>query len=82
MINSQNIKTITDMRRNADGLLKLAKKSKAPIGILKNNKLEAYLVDSKTLERLEELVEDYLDSKMVEKRLIMAKEGDFIELDE
>ena len=79
MITSDNLKTITDMRKDADGLLKLANKRKEPIGILKNNKLKAYIIDAKTLEALEEFVEDYLDKQMVEERLINAKPGDFIE---
>ncbi|OGM13162.1 hypothetical protein A2V80_01020 [Candidatus Woesebacteria bacterium RBG_16_39_8b] len=65
------------MRRKADELLKLATAKKEPIGILKNNKLEAYLIDAQTLENLERFVEDYLDSKMVEERLINAKKKDF-----
>jgi PHD/YefM family antitoxin component YafN of YafNO toxin-antitoxin module len=82
MITSQNLKTITDMRKDADGLLKLAKKKKEPIGILKNNKLKAYLIDAQTLESLEAFVEDYLDYKMVKKRLEKAKKEDFVEFEE
>jgi len=82
MITSQNLKTITDMRKSANELLRLATLTKEPIGILKNNKLEAYLIDAKLLEALEEFVEDYLDEKMVRERLEKAKESDFIESDE
>ncbi len=82
MITSQNLRTITDMRKKADELLKLATAKKEPIGILKNNKLEAYLIDAQTLEALEEFVEDYLDEKMVQERLVNAKKSDFIESDE
>ncbi|KKR30348.1 MAG: RelB [Candidatus Woesebacteria bacterium GW2011_GWA1_39_8] len=70
------------MRKNADELLTLAARKKEPIGILKNNKLKAYLIDAETLEALERFVEDYLDSKMVEERLIKAKKSDFIKSDE
>ena len=69
------------MRKNADGLLKLAARKKEPIGILKNNKLKAYLIDAKTLEALEEFVEDYLDRRMIEERLHKAKKSDFIDFD-
>lgn len=69
MITSSNIYTITDMRKRANELLKLVARSKQPIGIFKNNKLQAYLVDPETLESLEALVEDYLDLKMVTNRL-------------
>jgi PHD/YefM family antitoxin component YafN of YafNO toxin-antitoxin module len=69
------------MRKNANGLLKLATRKKEPIGILKNNKLKAYLIDAKTLEALEEFVEDYLDREMIEKRLHKAKKNDFVDFD-
>lgn len=82
MITSDNLKTITDMRKNANGLLKLANRKKEPIGILKNNKLKAYLVDAKTLEALEEFVEDYLDRTMIEERWIKAKKSDYIKMDD
>lgn len=52
MITSQNLRTITDMRRDADGLLQLAQQRKEPIGILKNNKLIAYLLDARAFEKL------------------------------
>lgn len=82
MVTSQNLKTITDMRKDADGLLKLAEKTKSPIGILKNNKLKAYIIDAKTLEKLEQVLEDYEDSQLVEKRFTNAKPKDFVKLDD
>ena len=81
MITGQNLKTITDMRKKADELLRLAARKKEPIGILKNNKLKVYIVDAETLEALEEFVEDYLDEKIVQERLVNAKKGDFIKSD-
>ncbi|OGM31435.1 hypothetical protein A2630_01430 [Candidatus Woesebacteria bacterium RIFCSPHIGHO2_01_FULL_44_10] len=77
MITSQNLRTITDMRKDADGLLQMAARLRQPVGILKNNKLKAYLIDARTLEALEAFVEDYLDSKMVDERLHNAKKSDF-----
>ena len=82
MITSQNLRTITDMRRDADGLLRLAAERKEPIGILKNNQLKAYLVDARILEKLEEFVEDVIDGQLVEERLIKAKPSDFRDYDE
>lgn len=81
MITSQNLRTITDMRRDADGLLQLAQQRKEPIGILKNNKLQAYVVDAATLEKLEEFVEDIIDGQMVEERWVKAKPSDFRDYD-
>lgn len=76
MISSQNLRTITDMRRDADEILRLAARRKEPIGILKNNKLQGYFVDAKTLETIEALVEDYLDTQLVSKRLKPTRQSD------
>lgn len=65
------------MRKRADELLKLAIAKKEPIGILKNNKLKAYLIEAETLEALESFVEDFLDYKMIRERLNNAKKKDF-----
>jgi PHD/YefM family antitoxin component YafN of YafNO toxin-antitoxin module len=80
MIDSTNLRTITDMRKKADELLAMARKSKEPIGILRNNKLEAYLIDAKTLENLEKVVEDYLDTRAV-KQVDLRKAKDFEDLE-
>ena len=80
MIASTNIRTVTDMRRDANGLLSLASRLKQPIGILKNNKIRAYLLDPETLEGLENLVEDYLDYQMVAER-VSGKDKDFLDLE-
>ena len=81
MITSQNLRTITDMRRDADGLLQLVARRKEPIGILKNNKLRADLIDAQLLEKLEEFVEDVIDGQMVEERWLKAKPSDFRDYD-
>lgn len=82
MITSKNIRTITDMRKGAAQLLNFVVHSKEPVGIFKNNKLAAYLVDPKTLELLEALVEDYLDLQLVTERLTKTKKADFREFEE
>lgn len=74
MINSKTIRTVTDMRKDADGLLELVDEEKKPIGIFRHNKLAAYLVDPETLEALEAFVEDYLDTQLVENRLNVKKD--------
>ena len=80
MITSQQLRTITDMRKRADELLRLVSAKKEPIGILKNNRLKAYLVDSQTLESLESLLEDLLDRRLATDRLNAPKK-DFLELE-
>ena len=81
MITSKTTRTITDMRKSANELLDFVSRAKQPIGILKHNKLAAYLVDPETLESLEALIEDYLDLKMVAERLTKAKKSDFSEFE-
>lgn len=67
------------MRKDADGLLELAGRGRTPIGIMRHNKLEAYLIDSETLEALESFAEDYLDTQLVESRL--DNKGEFRDLE-
>lgn len=76
MITSKTIRTVTDMRKDADGLLELVKNEKRPIGIFRHNKLDAYLIDPQTLESLEAFVEDYLDQKLIKER-VKEKSKDF-----
>jgi len=68
------------MRKRANDLLKLATSTKQPVGILKNNKLKAYLIDAKTLESLETFVENYLDKEMIKERLEKTKKGDYVKM--
>lgn len=82
MLTSQSLRTVTDMRKNADELLALSRNSQRPVGILKNNRLQAYLVDPELWETLQALAEDYWDSKMVSERLLSAKDEDFEDFEE
>jgi len=77
MLTSKNLRSISDMRKRADELLTLAANTKEPVGILKNNKLKAYLLDAEVLESLESFVEDFLDYKMLKSRLDEANKNDF-----
>lgn len=82
MLTSKTIRTITDMRKATNKLLHFVAQSKQPVGIFKNNKLAAYLVDPETLEMLEKFVENYLDFQMVAKRLTGTKKSDFLDFEE
>lgn len=82
MLTSKTIRTITDMRKATNELLHFVARSKQPVGIFKNNKLAAYLVDPETLETLEKFVENYFDFQMVAKRLTRAKKNDFLDFEE
>lgn len=77
MLTSKNIRTITDMRKSTTQLLNFVARSREPVGILKHNKLAAYLVDPQTLESLETFVEDYLDLRIATSRLTKTKKTDF-----
>lgn len=82
MITSQNVRTVTDMRKRANELLELVIRSKEPVGIFKNNRLKAYLVDPQSLEMLETIIEDYLDLRMVNERLGGNRRVDFRKFEE
>lgn len=69
MVTSKTIRTVTDMRKDADGLLEFAMAEKKPIGIFRHNKLAAYLIDPETFEKLEEFVENYSDLELAGSRL-------------
>ena len=77
MITSKTLRTVTDMRKDADGLLESVSKTRRPIGILRSNKLEAYLIDAQTLESLESFVENFLDYQTAQKRLEKSTKKDF-----
>lgn len=54
------------------------KRASQPIGILRRNRLEAYLIDAKSFENLEQLAEDIIDRQIVAERLRSAKKNDFV----
>lgn len=78
MITSGQLKTITDIRNSPGNLLDQIKKDSQPIGIMRRNQLEAYLVDAKTFENLEQLAEDILDRQIVASRLRTTGKTDFV----
>lgn len=78
MITSGQLKTITDLRNFAGSLLDQVKTASQPIGILRRNQLEAYLVNAKSFENLEQLAEDIIDRQIVAGRFKTAKKTDFI----
>lgn len=78
MITSGQLRTITDFRNSPGSLLDQVKKTSQPIGILRRNRLEAYLIGAKTFENLEQLAEDVLDHQIVANRLRAARKTDFV----
>jgi prevent-host-death family protein len=78
MVTSGQLKTITDFRNSVGMLLDQVKKVSQPIGILRRNRLEAYLIGAKTFENLEQLAEDVLDRQIVASRFRNAKKTDFV----
>lgn len=80
MIDSTSLKSISELRHQTLDLVRLAQRSKKPVGIAKNNRLVAYLVDAKVLEKLQELVEDYDDGEFM-KKVLRAADRDFQEVE-
>ena len=62
MLTPQNVKTISDMREDAKGLLDQAKKQ-GPTYIFYRSKPEGVLLSLAEYNRLVEMTEDYQDSK-------------------
>lgn len=78
MVTSSQLKTITDVRNSVSSLLDQLRNASQPIGILRRNQLEAYLVNAKAFENLEQLAEDIIDHQIVDDRLTSAKKTDFV----
>lgn len=61
MLTSKNVKTISDMRENARGLLREAKSSDTPLYIFYRSKPEAVMLSLEEYQKMADMVEDYLD---------------------
>ncbi|MBI2641218.1 type II toxin-antitoxin system prevent-host-death family antitoxin [Candidatus Roizmanbacteria bacterium] len=59
---SKNVKTITDMREDALGLLELVKKQGVTY-IFHRSKPKAVMIDVDEFARIQELLEDYFDTQ-------------------
>lgn len=58
-----NIKTITDMREDALGLLKAAEKMKQPIFLFHRSRPKAVILSMEEFLRIQEMLEDYLENQ-------------------
>ena len=77
MLNSQFIKSFTDLRSNPAQITKLAQESDNPVYILNRGKPVSVLLDIKAYEELIEKLEDALDSlemKAFEKKVKAEKD--------
>lgn len=61
MLSSKNVKTISDMRENARGLLREARSSDGPLYIFYRSKPEAVMLSLEGYQKLVDMAEDYLD---------------------
>ena len=61
MLNTRNVKTISDMRKNALGILKQTKSS-GPLYLFYRSKPQAVFLSLVNYQRLKDIAEDYFDS--------------------
>lgn len=79
---SGNIRTISDMRENARGLLAQAKKVYGPLFIFYRSKPQAVLLSLEEYKKLADFAEDYVDGlKAQEFEAEDKKKTDWVELD-
>jgi len=69
--------TISELKKSPS---KIIKEASEPVAILNHNKPTAYIIPSKTYEKMLELIEDYELSKIIKERLPYNKD-DLIEVD-
>ena len=67
MLTTQQVKTISDIRRDPKKLLNDLNKGKGPFYLFYRSKLKGVLVDADTFAKLEQLVEDYIDTREAQK---------------
>lgn len=72
--------SITELKKSPTELLKNA--GDEAIAILNHNSPSAYLIPSKTYEKLMEIVEEYQLSKIVEERLNDGEKSIKVDIDE
>lgn len=77
---SKNVKTITDMREDALGLLKLVKKNGIAY-IFHRSEPKAVMMDIEEFSRIQEIIEDYFD-EMEAKKLEKEPVGKLIPIEE
>jgi len=83
MLTSKNVKTISDMRENARGLLREAKSSDKPLYIFYRSKPEAVMLSLEEYEKMADMIEDYLDGlKALELEKLDKSKGKWYSLKE
>lgn len=78
MINSSQLTSVSDLKTRPGQLLDQINVSSHPIGIVRHNRLEAYLINAQVFEQLQAMVEDLEDEKLVSERLDQAQSADFV----
>jgi len=80
---ADDLKTVTDMREDAIGLLNLVKSKKSPTIIMHRNTPQAVLLSVAEYNKLTEMIEDYLDERLAVKlEKEPFNEEDYISIDE
>jgi len=71
--------SISDLENNIQTLMMLAVKNKRLIRIVdKTKNTDGYFIDKRTFDKLEKLIEDVLDTRMLEERLLSADTEDIV----
>lgn len=78
MINSSQLTSISDLKTRPGQILDQINASSHPIGIVRRNRLEAYLINAQVFEQLQAMVEDLEDDKLTSERLDQARPTDFL----
>lgn len=81
LVDTDNIYTITDLRRQTSKLLQSIRSQKRPAVILQQGKPMAALMDIKQLDRIQELLEDFEDYLVARNAVRGFKKRDYLELD-
>ena len=81
MLNTQTIKSLTDLRTNPAAITQLAK-DEGPVYIFNRSKPISVLMDLEDYEDLIDRLEDALDAIEIKKLKKSSKKSDFVSLDE
>lgn len=81
MLNTQTIKSLTDLRSNPSAVIALAKQM-GPVYIFNRSKPMGVLIDIEEYDDLIDRFEDALDAEEIQQLQKTAKPSDFIPLEE
>jgi PHD/YefM family antitoxin component YafN of YafNO toxin-antitoxin module len=74
--------SVDTLQNDIRKLMLLAAHKRHPIAVVdKGKRIEGYFIDKKSFRRLEQVVEDVLDTHLVEDRLIQATPQDYETID-